>query len=70
VAVAGVKTLVDVATLPAHEELAPGLQAFFATSRRPENLPFRKLLFEKGFQQPDGIETDLGTAIGRLRQGR
>jgi enoyl-CoA hydratase/carnithine racemase len=68
VAVAGIKTLVDVATLPANEEFAPGLQAFFATSGRPENLPFRQLLFEKGFQQPDGIETDLGAAIGKLRQ--
>jgi enoyl-CoA hydratase/carnithine racemase len=68
VAVAGIKTLVDVATLPANEEFAPGLQAFFATSGRPENLPFRQLLFQKGFQQPDGIETDLGAAIGKLRQ--
>jgi enoyl-CoA hydratase/carnithine racemase len=68
VAVVGIKALVDVASLPANEEFAPGLQAFFATSRRPENLPFRQLLFEKGFQQPDGIETDLGAAIGKLRQ--
>jgi len=28
------------------------------------------LLFENGLQQPDGIETDLGAAIGRLRQHR
>jgi len=68
VAVAGLKTIVDIASLPADEEFAPGLQAFFATSRRPENLPFRQLLFEKGFQQLDGIETDLGAAIGNLRQ--
>ena len=47
---------------------APGLRAFFATSARPENLPFRQLLFENGFQRPDGIESDLGTAIGKLRQ--
>ena len=64
----GIKKLVDVATLPADQEFAPGLQAFFATSGRPENQPFLQLLFEKGFQQPDGIETDLGTAIGKLRQ--
>jgi enoyl-CoA hydratase/carnithine racemase len=68
VAVVGIKKLVDVATLPADPEFAPGLQAFFATSGRPENQPFLQLLFEKGFQQPDGIETDLGTAIGKLRQ--
>jgi enoyl-CoA hydratase/carnithine racemase len=41
VAVAGIKKLVDVATLPADEEFAPGLQAFFATAGRPENQPFR-----------------------------
>jgi hypothetical protein len=27
-----------------------------------------QLLFKNGMQQPDGIETDLGTAIGKLRQ--
>jgi enoyl-CoA hydratase/carnithine racemase len=70
VAVTGIKKLVDTATLPANEEFAPGLRAFFATSGRPENLPFRQLLFENGFQQPDGIEIDLGTAIGKLRQNR
>ncbi len=70
VAVAGIKELVDAATLPANEEFASGLQAFFATSGRPENLPFRRLLFENGFQQPDGIEIDLGAAIGKLRQNR
>ena len=68
VAVAGIKKLVDIATLPEDAEFAPGLQAFFATAGRPENQPFYQLLFENGFQQPDGIETDLGTAIGRLRQ--
>lgn len=31
----------------------------------PENLPLAQLLFENGVQQPDGIETALGTAIGR-----
>jgi enoyl-CoA hydratase/carnithine racemase len=68
VAVAGIKKLVDVATLPEDAEFAPGLKAFFATAGRPENEPFLQLLFTKGFQQPDGIETDLGTAIGPLRQ--
>jgi enoyl-CoA hydratase/carnithine racemase len=68
VAVAGIKKLVDVATLPADAEFAPGLEAYFATAGRPENLPFTKLLLDNGLQQPDGIETDLGTAIGELRQ--
>ena len=68
VAVAGIKQLVDVATLPEDGEFAPGLQAYFATAGRPENQPFAQLLLNNGLQQPDGIETDLGTAIGKLRQ--
>jgi enoyl-CoA hydratase/carnithine racemase len=67
VAVTGIKELVDVATLPGDDELADGLRAFFATSGRPENKPFAELLFENGLQQPDGVERDLGAAIGRLR---
>ncbi|MEV0894926.1 enoyl-CoA hydratase/isomerase family protein [Promicromonospora sp. NPDC050262] len=69
VAVAGIKQLVDVATLPADDELARGLDAYFATAGRPEHRPFVGLLLEHGLQRPDGVETDLGTAIGRLRQG-
>jgi enoyl-CoA hydratase/carnithine racemase len=68
VAVAGIKRLVDVASLPDDAELEPGLAAFFATSGRPENAPFAHALFQRGLQRPDGIELDLGTAIGLLRQ--
>jgi enoyl-CoA hydratase/carnithine racemase len=67
-AVAGIKKLVDVATLPADDEFVPGLTAYFATAGRAENRPFGRLLLENGLQQPDGIESDLGAAIGRLRQ--
>ena len=68
VAVSGIKQLVDAASLPEDSELAPGLAAFFATSGRPENAPFARTLLEHGLQQPEGVEVDLGTAIGRLRQ--
>ncbi|MEU8613810.1 enoyl-CoA hydratase/isomerase family protein [Actinoplanes sp. NPDC048791] len=68
VAVTGIKELVDRATLPADEELAAGLAAYFATAGRPEHRPFVRLLLDKGLQQPGGIETDLGAAIGKLRQ--
>ena len=68
VAVSGIKQLVDVASLPDDAEFAPGLTAFFATSARPESARFTRTLLEQGLQQPDGIELDLGTAIGRLRQ--
>jgi enoyl-CoA hydratase/carnithine racemase len=67
-AVAGIKEHVNMATLPQDDELASGLQAYFATAGRPENRPFVGRLLEKGLQQPDGIETDLGTTIGDLRQ--
>ena len=68
VALTGIKQLVDVATLPDDAEFAAALKAYFATAGRPENQPFRQLLLENGLQQPDGIEADLGAAIGRLRQ--
>jgi enoyl-CoA hydratase/carnithine racemase len=68
VAVAGIKRLVDVATLPGIDELAAGLEAYFATAGRPETRPVAEMLFGRGLQQPDGIETDLGTAIGTLRR--
>jgi enoyl-CoA hydratase/carnithine racemase len=70
VAIAGIKELVDVATQPEDAELARGLQVYFATAGRPENRPFTERLFREGLQQPDGIETDLGTAIGMLRRER
>jgi enoyl-CoA hydratase/carnithine racemase len=68
VAVSGIKQLVDVASLPGEAELAAGLRAYYATSGRPVNVPFVQTLFELGLQQPDGIERNLGTAVGRLRQ--
>src|SRR4249919_3165589 len=68
VAVAGIKKLVDVATLPEDDEFAAGLQAYFATAGRPESRLFTQLLFENGLQQADGIETELGNRIGTLRQ--
>jgi hypothetical protein len=59
-----------VATLPPDEEFAPGLEAFFATAGRPEVVEFTRLQLQKGLQQPDGIELNLGTAIGEMRQAR
>jgi quinol monooxygenase YgiN len=42
VAVAGIKKLVDVATLPGNDELAAGLAAYFGTAGRPENPAVRR----------------------------
>jgi hypothetical protein len=44
------------------------MEAYFATAGRPENQPFAQLLLEHGLQQPDGIDTALGSSIGNLRQ--
>ena len=66
----GIKQLVDVASLPENAELAAGLTAYFATAGRPEHSPSVQTLFQQGLQQPGGIELELGTAIGRLRQER
>jgi pimeloyl-ACP methyl ester carboxylesterase len=60
--------LVDVASLPSEAELAAGFRTYYATSGRPVTAPFVQTLFELGLQQPDGMERELGTAIGRLRQ--
>jgi enoyl-CoA hydratase/carnithine racemase len=68
VALAGIKTLVDEVTLPENDAFAAGLATYFATAGRQENQPFTRLLLEHGLQRPDGIELDLGTAVGRLRQ--
>ncbi len=68
-AVSGIKHLVDVASLPDDAEFAPGIAAFFASVARPENVAFTRTLLDHGLQEPDGIERDLGPAIGRLRQG-
>ena len=68
VAVAGIKKLVDASTLPDDDKFAPGLAAYFATAGRPENTAFIQLLLNNGLQQPDGVEADLGPAIGTLRQ--
>jgi enoyl-CoA hydratase/carnithine racemase len=68
IAVSGIKQLVDVASLPSDAELAAGFRAYNATSGRPVNAPFVQTLFELGLQQPDSIERELGTTIGRLRQ--
>jgi hypothetical protein len=57
------------ATMPDDAEFAAGLQALFAAVGRAENRPVAQLLFQHGLQQPDGIETGLGSAIGKLRPG-
>jgi enoyl-CoA hydratase/carnithine racemase len=68
IAVAGIKQHVDTATLPDNSEFAAGLTSYFATAGRPENRPFVELLFQKGLQQTEGVETNLGREIATLRR--
>ena len=65
VAVARIKGLLDVASLPPDDEFGPGLAAFFQTSGRPESAAKVRHLFENGFQTPNGVEQDLGRAVGQ-----
>jgi enoyl-CoA hydratase/carnithine racemase len=64
-AVAGIKALLDLASLPPDKEFGPGLAAFFQTSGRPENAAKIRHLFEHGFQTPNGVEVDLGRAVAQ-----
>lgn len=63
-AVRGTKQLVDEVTEPSVEEFGSALGAFFRTSGREENVHRVKRLFERGLQQPDGVELDLGRHLG------
>jgi enoyl-CoA hydratase/carnithine racemase len=65
-AVARTKALIDAASLPADDEFAPGLSAFFQTSGRPESAARSRYLFERGYQTPDGVERDLGRAVAEF----
>jgi enoyl-CoA hydratase/carnithine racemase len=65
-AVVEAKALLDVASLPPDDDFAPGLAAFFRTSGRPENAPKVRYLFEHGLQRPDGVELNLGRAVGEF----
>ena len=57
--------LLDLASLPPDDEFDPGLAAFFQTSGRPESAARVRYLFENGFQTPNGVELDLGPAVGQ-----
>jgi enoyl-CoA hydratase/carnithine racemase len=62
-ALATTKSLLDVASLPDGDELAPGLAAFFATAGRAESAARIDYLAERGFQTPCGAELDMGRAV-------
>ncbi len=63
IAIARTKQFVDGPTLPDDAEFAPALAAFFETSGRPGSKPLIHSLFERGLQQADGVELDLGRQV-------
>lgn len=66
VAVTGTKHLTDSAAPIPTEEFGTALTTYFATAGRPENAHRAQRLFERGLQQPNGAELDLGRQIADL----
>lgn len=62
-AVAGAKKFVDEATAIPAGDYAAAMAAFRRTAMRPENADHLKSLFDRGLQQPQGIELDLGKQV-------
>ncbi|MDV9170824.1 enoyl-CoA hydratase/isomerase family protein [Streptomyces sp. W16] len=62
-AVSGAKEFVDAATTIPASDYAASLDAFRRTASRPESADRVRSLFARGFQQPQGIELDLGRHI-------
>lgn len=62
-AISGAKEFVDAATTIPASDYAASLAAFRRTAGRPESVGRVRSLFARGFQQPQGIELDLGRHI-------
>jgi enoyl-CoA hydratase/carnithine racemase len=61
--VSGAKEFVDAATAIPAGDYAAALAAFRRTAMRPENADHLRSLFERGLQQPQGVELDLGKHV-------
>jgi enoyl-CoA hydratase/carnithine racemase len=61
------KRLVDVASLPADEDIAPEWDAFMASVQRPAFQANLKKLLDQGFHQPGDVESHLGRYVGQLQ---
>ena len=61
--VSGAKEFVDAATAIPAGDYAAAMAAFRHTSMRPENADHLHSLFERGLQQPQGVELDLGKHV-------
>jgi hypothetical protein len=65
-AIAETKRLVDIASLPAHAEIAPERDAFLASLGRPASRTRIRALMERGFHRPGDVEQRLGYHVGQL----
>jgi enoyl-CoA hydratase/carnithine racemase len=63
VALTKIKELVDQAASIPQGEFEASIAAYFQTAGCPEHAGKVRSLFEKGLQQPDGVERDLGKRI-------
>jgi enoyl-CoA hydratase/carnithine racemase len=65
-AIAETKRLVNVASLPGDEEIAPEWGAFLASLGRPAARERIGKLMDRGFHHPGDVETRLGQYLGEL----
>jgi enoyl-CoA hydratase/carnithine racemase len=65
-AIAETKRLVNIASLPPDDEIAPEWEAFFAALQRPAAQTRIKALMERGFHKPGDVESRLGYHVGQL----
>src|ERR1700692_4672397 len=65
-AIADIKRLVDVASLPPDAEIKPEWDAFIASLGRPASQKRIKALMERGFHRAGDVENRLGFHVGQL----
>jgi enoyl-CoA hydratase/carnithine racemase len=65
-AIADTKNLVNAASLPADQEIAPEWDSFITSLKRPATQARIKTLLERGFHRPGDVENRLGFHVGQL----
>ena len=64
-AIAETKRLVDIASLPSDEEIAPEWDAFLGALNRPATQKRNRMLIDRGFHRPGDVESRLGPSSAR-----
>jgi Voltage gated chloride channel len=65
-AIAEIKRLVDIASLPTDAEIVPEWDAFIASVGRPASQTRLKALMERGFHRAGDVENRLGYYVGQV----